>query len=134
MAMAGIVIVLAVGAALRVERHAHLAHVGAQPLQHVDDDVIVANQDAVAVDLGRQVAVAEMPGQPRERRGVAAAHLDEILVRGLDLDIAALLQLQAIALVQHHGLDKVQQEVETAIAQDAQAPAVAIVEQEGDGV
>ena len=50
-ALAGIVIVLAVGAAFRIERRAHLADHGAQALQHVDDDVVVADQDAVGVDL-----------------------------------------------------------------------------------
>ena len=64
--MVGIVIVLAVGAAFGIERRAHLADLGAQALQHVDDDVIVADQDAVGVDLRRQVAIAEMPGEPRE--------------------------------------------------------------------
>ena len=34
MAMAGIVIVLAVGAALGIERSAYLAHLGTQALQH----------------------------------------------------------------------------------------------------
>ena len=72
MAMAGIVIVLAVGTALGIEGHAHLAHFGTQALQHVDDDVIVANQKAVVIDLRRQVAVAEMPGDPRKGRSIAA--------------------------------------------------------------
>ena len=71
--MAEIVIVLAVGAAFGIERRAHLAYFGAQALQHVDDHVIVADQDAVGVDLRRQVAIAEMPGESGEGRGIAAA-------------------------------------------------------------
>ena len=82
----------------------------------------------------RQMAIAEMPGDARERGGVAAAHLDQVLLGRLDLDEAALLQLQAVAGVQHDGLDQVEQEVEAAIAQHAQAAAIAVVEQQGDGV
>ena len=66
--------------------------------------------------------------------GVAAAHLDQVLLGRLDLDEAALLQLQAVAGVQHDGLDQVEQEIEPAIAQHAQAAAIAVVEQQGDGV
>ena len=47
-AMAEIVVVLAVGAAFGVERRLDLAHLGAQALQHVDDDIVVADQDAVS--------------------------------------------------------------------------------------
>ena len=91
--------------------------------------MVVADQDAVALDLRRQVAVAEMPGEPRERRRVAAAHLDQVLLGRLHLDVAALLQPEPIAGVQHDRLDQVEQEVEPAVAQHAQAPAIAVVEQ-----
>ena len=96
--------------------------------------MVVADQDAVAVDLRRQMAIAEMPGEPREGGRVAAAHLDQVLLGRLDLDEAALLQLQPVAGVQHDRLDQVEQEVEAAIAQHAQPPAIAVVEQQGDGV
>src|SRR5215831_8148763 len=133
-AVAGIMIVLAVGAAFGIERRADLAHLRAQAFQHVDDDMIVADQDAALVDLRRQVAVAEMPGETREGGGAAAAHFDQVLLGGAHLDEAALLQPEAVAAVQHDGLDEIEQEVEAAIAQHAQAAAVAVVEQKRDGV
>src|ERR1700704_7176518 len=74
--LAEIVIVLAVGAAFRIERRAHLAHLRAQALQHVDDHVIVADQDAVGVDLRRQVAIAEMPGEAGGGGGAPAPRPD----------------------------------------------------------
>lgn len=134
MAMAGIVVVLAVGPAFGIEGNADLADIRPQALQHVDDDMIVADQQAVMVDLGRQMPVAEMPGQPCERRGIAAAHLDEILLGGPHLDEAALLQLEPVTAMQHHRLDQIEQEIEPTIAQHAQAPTVAIVEQQSDGI
>ena len=132
--MAGIVIVLAVGAAFGIERRAYLTHLGPQPLQHVDDDVIVADQDALALDLGRQMAIAEMPGQSCERSGVSAAHLDQVLLRRPNFDEAALLQFQSIAGVQDDGLNQVEQEIDAAVAQHAQPPAIAVIEQQGDAV
>src|SRR5260370_16578296 len=70
--VARIVIVLAVGAALGIERRPHLAHLGTQALQHVDDDMVVADQDALALNLRRQVPVTEMPGEPCEGGGAPA--------------------------------------------------------------
>src|SRR5215813_1602605 len=96
-AMAGIVVVLAIGAAFGIERRADLAHLRAQAFQHVDDDMIVADQDAALVDLRRQVAVAEMPGETREGGGAAAAHFDQVLLGGAHLDEATLLQPEAVA-------------------------------------
>src|SRR5437879_12043483 len=88
----GIVIVLAVGAAFRIEWRPELAHLGAEPPQHVDDDMVVADQDTLAFDLRRQVPVAEMPSEPRERGGIAAAHLDQVLLGRFHLDEAPLLE------------------------------------------
>src|SRR5262249_28605647 len=87
--MAGIVIMLTIGAAFGIERCPDFAHLGPQAPQHIDDYMIVADQDALAFDLGRQMAVAEMPGQPRERSGVLPPHLDQILLRRPDFDEAA---------------------------------------------
>ena len=66
--------------------------------------MIVANQKAVVIDLRRQVAVAEMPGDPRKGRSIAAAHLDEILFRRLFQDLlAACASPSARALAQRLG-------------------------------
>jgi hypothetical protein len=134
MAMPGIVIVLAVGAALGIEGHAHLAHFRAQSLQHVDDDVIVADQEAVVIDLRRQMAIAEMPGDPREGRGISAAYLDKVFFRRLHLDETALFQPKPVAGMQNDRLDQIEQEIQSAIAQHAQASAIPVVEQQGHGV
>jgi len=49
-------------------------------------------------------------------------HFHQVLFGRPDFDEAALLQFQPIAGVQHDGLDQVEQEIEPAIAQHAQAP------------
>ena len=100
-----------IGAALGIERRLDLDDARAQPLHHRLDNVIAPDPQTVAHDLRRQMAVAEMPGEPREGGCVASANLDQVLVGRLHLDEATLLQLEAIATVQHHGLDEVEQEV-----------------------
>ena len=47
-----------------------------QPNQHVAHGAIAPDQDACLFDLGRQVAVADVPGEPGEMHGIAAANLD----------------------------------------------------------
>ena len=83
---------------------------------------------------GRQMAVAEMPGEAREGGGVAGAHLDQVLVGGAHLDDSRPPPAEPVAAVQHDRLDEVEQEVEAAVAQHAQPPPIAVVEQQGDGV
>src|SRR5438132_1185766 len=50
-----VVVVLAIGAALRIERCLHWPHHGAKPAQHVDDHMVVADEDALAIDIRRQI-------------------------------------------------------------------------------
>ena len=81
-AMAGIVIVLAVGAALGIERRAHLAHLRAEAPQHLDDHVVVADQDAVgSISAGRwrlprcQASRAAPGAAPRTSTSASSAAL-----------------------------------------------------------
>ena len=53
-----------IGAAFGIERCLDLDNARAQPLHHRLDDVIPADAQPLAHDLRRQMAVAEMPGDP----------------------------------------------------------------------
>ena len=55
-----------IGAAFGVERRVDLDHPCAQSLCHRLDDVIAPNPQAFCHDLGRQMAVAEMPGETNQ--------------------------------------------------------------------
>src|SRR5258708_10826241 len=65
--------VVVVGAALGVEGLLDLADLGPLVLQHVGDDVVAADQDAVGLDGGGQVAVADVPGEADQRLGARGA-------------------------------------------------------------
>ena len=91
-------------------------------------------RSAFGVSLGRQVPVAEMPGDAHEGEGVGGADLGERLGRGHNLDDAAVLQPEAVAAAQHRGLRQVEQEGEPADAGHDEAAAVALVELEHHAV
>src|SRR3546814_14613472 len=72
--MRRIVVVLAVGAAFRIERRIDCLHGGAEALQHVDDDMVIADENAIRVNFSRKMPVAEMPGEPRQQQ-IGRAHV-----------------------------------------------------------
>ena len=53
MRVAVVVVLLPIGAAFGVERHADMADMGAEALQHVDDDMVVTDEQLLPVYLGR---------------------------------------------------------------------------------
>src|SRR5438445_9867775 len=56
----------AISAALGLEQRLDRRHARAQPREHVRDDVIASDAQAALEDLDLDMAVAEMPGKPRE--------------------------------------------------------------------
>src|SRR5712672_2958854 len=70
-----------IGAAFGVERRLDLDHARAEPLHHRLDDVIAPNAQASACDLRRQMAVAEMPGDPHQMLRIGPADFSQRLGR-----------------------------------------------------
>ena len=91
---------VAVGAALGAERRLDMAHPRAQMLQHVLEDMVAADQQAVGLHFAGGVAVADMPGEPGEAAGVRGARLGQRLGRGAQGDAAAVGEAQRQALGQ----------------------------------
>lgn len=91
-----------IGPARRLERLVDLEDDGAEALQHGADDMIAQDDDAVFLDLGRKMPVAEMPGELDQMRSVASANLEELLVRGEDLDQFTVVAHQQVAIGEKH--------------------------------
>src|ERR1700676_954682 len=68
-----------IGAAFGIERRLDLDDAGAEALYHRLDDVIAPDPQALRHDLGRQMAVAEMPGEANQMLRIAAPDLDQRL-------------------------------------------------------
>ncbi|MGF7051205.1 hypothetical protein GGC47_000365 [Bosea sp. OAE752] len=126
--------VVVVGAALGLEGAFHRRHRTALPAHHLGQDVVVLDVDRVGGDLGRGMAVADMPGDAHQPQRVLGADLQQALRCGLDLDKAPVLQLHGVAISQHRGLVEIEQDIEPAIGLEGKAAAIAVVMVEGERV
>jgi len=123
-----------IGAALGVEGGLDVGDLPSQALHHVLDDRVPAHPQASPQQFGGQVAVAEVPGETGQSARVGGADFGQRFRRGYDFDDAAVVELQAVAGAQRHGLRQIEQEVEPAHARHRYAPTVALVEFEHDAV
>jgi hypothetical protein len=95
--------------------------------------VVAADQDAVCQDLGRQMAVADLPGQGQQMAGVMAAHFVKRFRRSADLDDAAIVEDEPVAMAQQPRLGEVEQELDAVVGDHLHAPPVArgLVQRDG---
>ncbi len=123
-----------IGAALGIERRLDLDDARAQPLHHRLDDVIAADAQAFRHDLGRQMAIAEMPGDPDQMQRIDAADFEQRLRGGHHLDQPAVFEDQRIAAAQRDRVLEIEQEFQPARARHRHPPPVPVVEIEHDGI
>ena len=123
-----------VRAALGIERRLDLDDARAQPFHHRLDDVIAADAQAFRHDLGRQMAIAEMPGDPDQMQRIGAADFEQRFRGGHNLDQPPVFEDQRIAAAQRDGALQVEQEFEPARAGHRHPPPVPVVEIEHDGI
>ena len=125
---------LRISAALGIERRLDLDDARAKPLHHRLDDVIPADAQAFRHDLGRQMAIAEMPGDPDQMQGIGAADFEQRLGGRHHLDQPSVFQHQRIAAAQRDGVFEIKQELQPARPRHRHAPPVPVVEIEHDGI
>lgn len=123
-----------IGAAFGIERRLDGDDARAEAAQHLGDDVVAADAQRPGRDLHRQMAVAEMPGQPHQMHGIGAADFDQRLRRGDHLDQAAVFQHQRIAAAQRDGIFQIEQERQPARSRHRHAATMTVVEIEDDGI
>ena len=86
-----------IGAALRIERRFNLDHARAEPLHHGLDDMVAPDPKTLSHDLGRQVPIAEMPGNPNEMMGIPAPNFSQRFRGRDDFYEAAILQNKCVS-------------------------------------
>ncbi len=94
----------------------------------------MADIEGALADLGRNVAVADMPGDLHQPHGIVRGDLDQPLRRGLDPDQPPVFQLHCVAVVEHRGAVEIEQEFQPALCLEGDAPPVAGFVVEGQGV
>lgn len=123
-----------IGAALGLERPVDGAHRAALAADHFGQHMVVLDIDRVRRDLGRGVAVADMPGDAHEAQRIVGPDLEQGLRGGLDQHQPAVLQLHGVAVGERGRLVEVEQDIETAIGLEREAAAVAVLMVEGQRV
>ena len=123
-----------VRATLGIERRLDLDDARAQPFHHRLDDVIAADAQAFRHDLGRQMAIAEMPGDPDQMQRIRTADFEQRLGGRHHLDQPAVFQHQRIAAAQRDGVLQIEQEFQPARPRHRHPPPVPVVEIEHDRI
>ena len=125
---------LHISAALGIERRLERDHTGAQTLDHRLDHRIAADAESLWHYLGRQMAVAEVPGDAGQRQRVGGSDFRQRFGLGDHLNHAPVLEPQPVAAAQHCRFREVEQEFEPADAGHGDAPAITRVEVEHDRI
>lgn len=116
-----------IGAAHGMERFGYLANRSAKPVEHVPDDMVTQDEDARFLDLRRQMAVAEMPGEFDEMQAVLRCYFVKRLFGGDHLDRLAGLREEKLAMSKLHGLLEVEHDDVVALRVQELAAHVALI-------
>jgi len=85
-----------IGAALGLERRFDSGDLRPEALQQRLDVGVALEPELALENLHRHVTIPQMPGEPRERRQIGGADLDQRLRLGHDLDEAAIIEHQRV--------------------------------------
>ena len=127
MTMAGMT-AAGISAAFGIERRVNDNDSRAESANHVLDHMIAPDAQALADNLRRQMAVAEMPGDPHQMIRIGTADFHQRLGRGNDFDQAPVFQHERIAPAQRDGFFQVQQEFQPARSRHRHTAAMTVVE------
>lgn len=119
---------LRIGALLGREWRVLRDDAGAEPTEHGDDHMVLADPQPPVQDLHRQVAIAEMPGEARERSRAVGLDVAHLLVRGRDLDHAAVVEDKPVSGHQDPRLGKIEQEGDPVVGRERDPAPVAVIE------
>ena len=123
-----------IGAAFGIERRLDLDDAGPEPFHHRLDDVIAPDPQAFRHDLGRQMAVAEMPGDPNQVLRILSTNFEQRFRRRHDFDQPVIVEHQRVAAAQRHRVFQIEQELQSPRAGHRHPAPMTVVEIEHDGI
>ena len=109
-------------ATLGTERPLHKFRRSAKAAHHFDEDVILLDIDRTFGNLCGRVTVADMPRKTQQPFRASCGDLDELLRRSFHLNETPVVELERIAIVQHHGLVEIEQHIEPALTFQGRTP------------
>jgi hypothetical protein len=123
---------LLVRAVFRIERRLDRGKLRAETAKHVLDHVVAADAQPLAGDLQVDVAVADVPGEPRQFVGIGRRDLDQRLGPADNPHHGAVVEDEAVAVMQGRRLRQIEQKPGAALAGQDDAAAMAVVGVERD--
>lgn len=125
---------IVIGALLRAEG-AHNGFGGAALApDHLGQHMIISDIDGVGGDLGRGMAIADMPGDSHQPQRIFGGDFQQLFGRSLDDHKPSVLQFYRIAVIHFRDLVEIKQEIEPAITFQCHAPPVAVLVVQRDAV
>jgi hypothetical protein len=125
---------LHIGATFRIERRLKHNHPSPEPGRHRLNHRIAADTQSLRQHFGRQMAVAQMPGDAGHRQGVGGPDLRQRFGLGDHLHHPSVLKPQSIAATQHRRFGEIEQEFEPADPRHGDTSAITSVEVQYDRV
>jgi hypothetical protein len=116
------------GPAFRIERRLDRPGVAAQAFDHLPDDMVFADAQAVSQKLRRQMAVAEMPCDPHEPGQIRRGNLDKLLRRRSDAHDSAVAQNKPVAITERRCSWKIEQEGQARLSGHREPTAMTTIE------
>ena len=126
-----------IGTCFRIEWRHHRPHLSTQATDHVRDHVVRSDQDAVRLDAGGEMAVAEMPGEPHQSLRLGGGDGEQRLWRGDHPDHttrASTRQFEPISVTEMRSMRKIEHELPAALGPHEQATAMPTVIVGDDGI
>ena len=127
MVMTMIMPAMIIRAALRLERPRHLHERATLTADHLGEDMVILDVERVVRDLGRRVAVADVPGHAHQPERALGADFEQVLRSRIHQHKAAIFQFQGVASVQVRGLVEIEQEVRSGNHRQHHAAALAVL-------
>jgi hypothetical protein len=122
-----IAVSMVIRTALGLERRLDDVEPRTQLRQHLFEHVVATDAQAIAHDLHLGVAVAEMPGEPRKIVRRRRRNLDQRLGTTDHAHDPAIVEHEAVAVVQHGRPRQIEQERRAAFARQYGAPAMPLI-------
>jgi hypothetical protein len=126
--------VAGIGAAFGIERRFDLDQARAQPSHHRLDHMIAADAQSPLRDLGRQVPIAEVPGEANQMLRIAPPDFQKRFGRRHHLDQPAIFEHQRVAAPQGDRIFQIEQKFQPMRAPHHQPPTMAIIKIEHDAI
>jgi len=122
-----VMVPMAISAPFRIEGRGDMGGIRAEAPEHRLDDMILADEQPVGLDLHREMAITEMPGEADEMALVSRADLEERLVGGSDRDNSAVFEDKSVAIPDRHCLREVEEEVDAPLALHPESAPMTVV-------